>query len=145
MINRRAFIAETVRLGGVAGVVALNAARPRRAIKAAAFDGFAVFDATAVVSSADALVPGHGRELVAAWRAKHFDYQWLRTLGGQYADFQATAHDSLVAAARSLGLSLSESDRQRLVSAQATLRPWPGAVEAIRSLRAGGIRVALLS
>ena len=114
-------------------------------IRAVAFDGFAIFDATAIVPTADSLVPGRWRELLTAWRSRHFEYQWLRTLGGQYADFQRTASDALAVAAKELGLALTAATRQRLVDAQADLRPWNDTIAAVRELPASGLRLALLS
>jgi 2-haloacid dehalogenase len=114
-------------------------------IRAVAFDGFAIFDATAIVPTADSLVPGRWRELLTAWRSRHFEYQWLRTLGGQYADFQRTASDALAVAAKELGLALTAATRQRLVDAQADLRPWNDTIAAVRELRASGLCLALLS
>jgi 2-haloacid dehalogenase len=121
------------------------ALHPPAQIRAVAFDGFAIFDATAIVPVAEAVAPGKGRELVTAWRSRHFEYQWLRTLGGQYADFQRTADDALRFAAHALGLELTAADRARLVSAQAELRPWNDASVAVRELRAAGLRLAFLS
>ena len=114
-------------------------------IRAVAFDGFAIFDATAVVATADSLVPGRWRELLTAWRSRHFEYQWLRTLGGQYANFQRTAEDALAFAAKGLGLELSAATREQLVRAQADLRPWSDTISAVRELRASGLRLSLLS
>ena len=119
-------------------------ARPA-SIRAVAFDGFAIFDATAVVPTADSLVPGRWRELLTAWRSRHFEYQWIRTLGGHYADFHRTADDSLAVAAKTIGLEITAATRERLVLAQADLRPWNDTIAAVRKLRASGLRLALLS
>lgn len=145
MMRRRDFLSAA---GGfvVMGSVGRAALRARSVgIRAVAFDGFAVFDATAVIAAAEAMVPGKGRELVTAWRSRHFEYQWLRTLGGQYADFQRTADDALAFAASALRLNLTAADRDRLVQAQADLRPWNDTADAVRELRASGLRLALLS
>ena len=144
-MRRREFVAAAsgfVASGRLGRGVALH---PSARIRAVAFDGFAIFDATAILPVAEALAPGKGRELVTAWRSRHFEYQWLRTLGGQYADFQRTADDALVFAANALGLELTATDRARLVSAQAELRPWNDTSAAVRELRAAGLRLALLS
>jgi len=143
-MDRRTFVSTAG--SGVAGF-ALSAGVVQRArpVKAVAFDGFALFDATAVVPFAESLAPGRGRELVLAWRARHFEYQWLRTLGGRYEDFERTADDALVVVAKSLGLTMSRADRQRLVEAQSTLRPWPDTVAAMRQLRDAGLRLCMLS
>jgi 2-haloacid dehalogenase len=142
MMDRRGFLATV-------GVATFHAAAtrgvPRRRIRAVAFDGFAVFDPTRIVATADVVVAGRGRELVTAWRTRLFEYQWLRTLGGHYADFQQTAADALAFAAQSLGLSLDREQHARLLEAQLSLVPWPDAPGALRDLRAAGLRLAFVS
>jgi 2-haloacid dehalogenase len=144
VIGRREFVAS---LGGtmMAFPRVLHGMRVSRRIQAVAFDGFAIFDPTPVVGVADAIVTGRGRELVATWRTRLFEYQWLRTLGGRYVDFRQTASDALNAAATSLGVTLAPQDRDRLLEAQLTLVPWPDAPDAVRALRAAGLRLAFLS
>jgi len=143
-IDRREFVRAVGTVGALslAGWPTRSSSRPIRAV---AFDGFALFDATAVVPAAEALAPGRGAALVAAWRARHFEYQWLRTLGGRYEDFQKTASDALLFATRSLGIDLSDTQRRELVEAQGMLRPWPDAAAAIDELRAEGVSLSLLS
>ena len=146
-VGRREF------LGAVAAPLALSAlsdlgtlarSSPSR-IRAVAFDGFAVFDAMAIVDVAEAIVPGRGRELVMMWRARHFEYQWLRTLGGRYADFRRTAADALNYTCEALRLVIGVQERQHLVEAQLALLPWPDAASALQLLRGAGLRLALLS
>jgi 2-haloacid dehalogenase len=78
-------------------------------------------------------------------RSRQFEYQWLRTLGGRYADFRRTSDDGLRFAAKLLGFPLTDDSRERLLDAQAMLVPWPDARDAIRALRAADIRLAFLS
>jgi len=143
-MDRRKFVS-TAGSGVAAFALGARVAQRARPVKAVAFDGFALFDATAVVPFAESLAPGRGRELVLAWRARHFEYQWLRTLGGRYEDFERTADDALAVVAKSLGLTMSRADRQRLVESQSMLVPWPDAVGAIRQLREAGLRLCMLS
>ena len=143
-MNRRTFVSTTSSLAALA-LYRTSASHRASGIKAVAFDGFALFDATAIVPVAESLAPGRGRELVTAWRTKHFEYQWLRTLGGQYADFERTADDSLAVVAKTLGLAMSRADRQHLVEAQSALRPWADTAAAVRSLRDAGLRLCMLS
>lgn len=144
-MNRRTFVSTA---GSGAAAIALQRTttfQTARPFNAVAFDGFALFDATAVVPVAESLAPGSGRELVLAWRARHFEYQWLRTLGGQYADFERTADDALAVVATSLGLTMSRADRQHLIEAQSMLRAWPDTTAAIRRLRDAGLRLCIIS
>lgn len=114
-------------------------------VRAIAFDGFAIFDATTVIAVAEGIVPGLGREVVTAWRTQLFQYQWLRTLGHRYVDFEHTAGDALDFVTRSLKLSLTAADRDQIIGAQLSLTPWADARQAIDELRQMGIRLAFLS
>lgn len=147
-ITRRAFI------GSATSALAMTSlpARLRRGdhrggarVRAVAFDGYAIFDATTMIAAAESVVPGKGKELVNAWRTRQFEYQWLRTLGGRYVDFGQTGADALTFATKALGLSLSAVDRERLLTAQRTLVPWADAVATIDLLRDAGLRLAFLS
>lgn len=116
-----------------------------RPIRGVAFDGYAIFDATATVAVAESIFPGKGRDLVNAWRARQFDYQWLRTLGGRYADFAQTAADSLSFTLKSLALSVHPEERDRLLEAQLALTPWTDASGQIARMRKAGLRLSFLS
>jgi 2-haloacid dehalogenase len=94
---------------------------------------------------AEELFPGRGPELSNAWRTRQFEYTWLRTLAGRYADFWQVTEDALVFAAKSLKLDLDTRKRRRLMDAYLELRHWPDVPQAIASLKAAGIRLALLS
>ena len=126
------------------GLAPLSAAgRPR--IKAIAFDAFPIFDPRPVFALAEQLFPGKGTELSNAWRTRQFEYQWLRALSGQYADFWQVTEDSLVFAAELLKLDLTPEKRQQLMDAYLALRSWPDVLPALESLRSAGIRLAFLS
>ena len=146
-LHRREFLESLI--GGLAmsapSIRRASAASARLPVRAVAFDGFAVFDPTPVAILAEEIVPGRGTQLVTAWRSRQFEYQWLRTLGGRYADFRRTSEDGLTFAAKSLGLPLTGDARARLVDAQLMLVPWPDARDAIHALRAADIRLAFLS
>ena len=72
--------------------------------KAVVFDAFPIFDPRPVFALAETLFPGQGTALGNAWRTRQFEYQWLRTLGGHYADFWQTTEDALVFSAALLEL-----------------------------------------
>src|SRR6185295_10813450 len=55
--------------------------------RAIAFDAFTTFDPGSVATRAEEVFPGRGAELAGAWRTRQFEYAWLRTLMGRYADF----------------------------------------------------------
>ena len=93
----------------------------------------------------ETLFPGKGIELGNLWRTRQFEYQWLRTLNGHYADFWRTTSDALVFACRALHLDLSADARERLMNAYLTLTAWPDAPAALRTLKERGFRLAFLS
>ena len=88
-LNRRQFVnlatgsIATCLLGGIVPTVG-NSDPP---IKAIAFDGFTTFDPRSVSALAEELFPGRGSELSNLWRTRQFEYTWLRTVCGHYADF----------------------------------------------------------
>ena len=114
-------------------------------IKAIAFDGLAVFDARPVAALAESIFPGRGEEMSELWRARQFEYTWLRTVGRHYADFWQVTEEALVFSCRSLKLNLTKEDSDRLMQSYLGLKAWPDALAALKRLKAGGLRMALLS
>ena len=85
-VNRRNVV--TLAAGGAAAAIAgMPAEGAQTRIKAVAFDGFPIIDPHPVFAKVDEMFPGKGQELSNAWRTRLFEYTWLRTLGGHYADF----------------------------------------------------------
>jgi len=120
-------------------------AKPGSRFKAIAFDAFPIFDPRPVAALAETLFPGKGPAIMNAWRTRQFDYQWLRTLSGHYADFLQATEESLLFTANQLQLELSAGNRQELMSAWSNLQVWPDVPDAIRALRKAGLRLAFLS
>jgi len=104
-----------------------------------------VIDARPVFARVEEMFPDKGAELSAAWRTRQFEYTWLRTLGGQYADFWHVTEDALVFAAKSIKLELSPERRDRLMQTYLELKAWPDVLPALRQLRDAGLRMAFLS
>ena len=146
-LNRRQFVnlatgsVATSLLDGIVPTVG-NSDPP---IKAIAFDGFTTFDPRSVSALAEQLFPGRGPELSNAWRTRQFEYTWLRTVCGHYADFWKVTEDALVFATNMLKLELSLEKRQRLMQAYLELKSYPDALPALKSLREASIRLAFLS
>jgi 2-haloacid dehalogenase len=113
--------------------------------EAIAFDAFPIFDPRPIAARAEEFFPGKGSQLSDLWRTRQFEYQWLRTLSGQYADFRQTTDEALVFAARLLRLEMSVEKRSALMRTYLELKPWPDAVAVLRSLQRAGIRLAFLS
>jgi len=139
-------------IGWVAlGLVALAFAFPVSSVqaqprfKAVAFDYFVIFDPNSVVAEAEQAFPGKGAAFTKLWRAKQFEYCFLRSLTGRYADFFTVTEDALVYAAETMQLALPADKRARLLNAYLTLKPWPDAIDGLRKLKASGLRVITIA
>jgi 2-haloacid dehalogenase len=146
VVNRRKFV---MLAAGTAVAAAAPADRgstaESRKIKAIAFDGFPIIDPRPVFAKAEEIFPGRGTELSNAWRTRQFEYTWLRSLGGHYADFWQVTEQSLVYAAKSSGIDLSADKRDRLMQSWLALKAWPDVAPGLRQLKSAGIRMAFLS
>ena len=120
-----------------------SVSRPQ--FKAIAFDAFPILDPRPVLDLAETLFPGKGPDLGNAWRTRQFEYQWLRSLSGHYADFWQTTEDGLVFAARLLQLDLTPEKQAQLMNAYLGLKVWPDVPPALSALKEAGIRLAFLS
>src|SRR5262245_41974428 len=135
MIERRSFLT-----GSATSLVALLLGSPEPAgprelavIKAIAFDGFTVFDPRPIATLAEQLFHGRGEPLVGAWRTRQFEYTWLRTLMGRYANFWQVTEEALVFAASALKLDLTVDRRHRLMQAYLEIKAWSDARPALES------------
>jgi 2-haloacid dehalogenase len=145
--SRRSFLrfaAAGVTTGALASV-ASTAAAARSKTRAIAFDAFPILDPRPVFALAEQLFPGKGAELSNAWRTRQFEYQWLRALSGQYADFWHATEDSLVFAAELLKLDLTADKRKRLMGGYLELKAWPDVPAALEALKSASVRLAVLS
>jgi 2-haloacid dehalogenase len=113
--------------------------------KAVAFDYFVIFDANSIVPEVEKAFPGKSAEFTKLWRAKQFEYCYLRTITGRYADFFAVTEDALTYAAEAMHLEPTADTRQRLLNAYLTLKPWPDAADGLRKLKAAGVRIITIS
>jgi 2-haloacid dehalogenase len=115
------------------------ASSPR--FKAVAFDYFVLFNPDSIIPEVERVFPGEGRALTTLWRTRQFEYAWLRSMSGRYADFLAIAEDSLVYAANALNLQLTPQDKRRLLDAYLRLEPWPDTTNTLQMLRSAGVRI----
>jgi 2-haloacid dehalogenase len=146
-LDRRMFL-RCAAAGAVGAFAVPSFAAPSReppAIRALAFDAFPVFDPRPFVERCERLFPGHGQLLADLWRTRQFEYQWLRALGGTYADFWSATQDALEFAADALKLPLTLRQRDSLMQGYRELTAWPDAKPALEALRARGLGLALLS
>jgi 2-haloacid dehalogenase len=146
-LDRRSFM--TSAIAGTAVMASSRAAAAeqveRSGIKAFAFDAFTLFDPRPIFLACEAVAPGRGPDLANLWRTRQFEYQWLRSLAGQYEDFLSTTQAALEFAAQSLKIDLTSSARDRLVHGFFELGAWPDVAPALRDLRRAGKKLALLS
>ena len=146
-LGRRKFLgfaAASCAMGMLSGAMPAYAVT-RRQIKALAFDAFPIFDPRPVFELAEQLFPGKGAELGNVWRTRQFEYQWLRAMSGQYADFWQVTEDALVFSCEMLKLDLTSGKRKQLMSEYLELKVWPDVPPALKSLESKGIRLAFLS
>lgn len=120
---------------------ASNAQPPRARYAAIAFDALVLFNPDSVVSVAEREFPGKGRALTDIWRTRQFEYSWLRSLAGRYADFWTITEDALVYAGHALRIELTPPKKRRLMDAYLRLEPWPDTEKGLRRLRDAGIRI----
>jgi 2-haloacid dehalogenase len=118
-------------------------AAPR--FKAVAFDYFVLFNPNSVVPEVEKAFPGKGIEFTKAWRAKQFEYGFLRSITGRHEDFFKVTEDALVYTAAAMDLPLPPEMRERLLGAYLTLQPWPDSIAALRKLKAAGVRLITIA
>jgi 2-haloacid dehalogenase len=120
--------------------------RPARArYRAVAFDYLVLFNPDSVLPASELAAPGKGRELTSVWRTRQFEYSWLRSITGRYADFSTITGEALSFAVNAVHVELTTPQRQALLNAYLRLDPWPDTVRALQRLRSSGVRVIALA
>ena len=114
-------------------------------IKAIGFDAYTIFNPLSVDAVIDETFPGKGTQLASAWRGRIFEYCWLRTLNRTYVDFWQVLDDALVFAFKAAKIELKPDARDKFMDAFLRVKPWPDSVEALKSMRQAGIRLAYVS
>ena len=114
-------------------------------VRAAVFDAYGtLFDLATATASARDVLGDRLPALAELWRAKQLQYTWLRSLAAQHADFWRVTEEALDFALDALGISDGEL-RERLMGAYERLGPYADALPALERLKAGGLRLAILS
>jgi 2-haloacid dehalogenase len=147
MMSRRSVLAlgAAGMAAGWAGPALMRGTADRASIQAVAFDAFAILNPRPVFDACEALFPGHGNELGQLWRTRQFEYQWLRSLSGRYADFWSVTRSALEFAARSLSLSLTSAQQDDLMQGYLLMSAWPDVQPALAALRRSGRHLVVLS
>jgi 2-haloacid dehalogenase len=139
----RAVVASVALLAAAVSTRAAPPSEPR--FKAVAFDYFVLFDPSSVVPEVEKIFPGKGADFAKAWRSKQFEYGFLRSIARSHRDFFAVTADALDYTAEAMHLPLSPKARQRLLEAYLALQPWPDTIDALKRLRAAGVRIITIA
>jgi 2-haloacid dehalogenase len=108
-----------------------------REISALVFDAYGtLFDVHSVAALAESLFPGKGGALSQAWRGKQLEYTWLRSLIGQYEDFERVTRASLEWALAAQRVVAGEGAKSALVDEYRRLAMFPEVPEALKKLAA---------
>jgi 2-haloacid dehalogenase len=147
-INRREFVTLVAGAAASGLLVPASIAMGQSSlskIKAVVFDAFPIFDPRPVFALAEQIFPDHGLELSNLWRTRQFEYTWLRSMMGEYADFWQVTGDALVFAAHTLKLDLTPERQTQLMQAYLELKVWPDVPPALKTLRNSNLRLGILS
>ena len=113
-------------------------------IQACVFDAYGtLFDVHSAVARLRARVGEHAEALSQLWRAKQLEYTWLRALMGAHAGFWQVTADALDYALARTGVD--PAVREPLMQAYLALDAYPEVADTLRRLRAGELKIALLS
>jgi 2-haloacid dehalogenase len=113
--------------------------------KAIAFDYFVLFDPNSVVPVVENAFPGRGIEFTKAWRAKQFEYGFLRSITDRHEDFFKVTEGALIYTAALLRLELTSEKKRRLLNSYLTLKPWPDAEAALKRFKDAGMRIITIA
>ena len=109
------------------------------------FDAYGtLFDVHAAVRRYAEAVGPDGQLLSEIWRAKQLEYSWVRTLMGAYADFWQLTEQALDYAFGRVP-SVDRSIRDKLLEAYWQCDCYPEVPLVLKSLKAEGARLAILS
>ena len=114
-------------------------------IEACVFDAYGtLFDYNAAAARHGAALGDKAAPLAELWRLKQLQYTWLRSLMGRYAGFWQVTGDALDFSMGELGIE-DAALRAGLMDAYRTLDAYPEVPETLATLRAHGLKCAILS
>lgn len=114
-------------------------------IRACVFDAYGIlFDVNSAAVQAKDALGEKWQPLADLWCTKQLQYTWLRGLMGRHADFWQVTGDALDYAMASLKLD-APSLRDRLMGLYLRLDVYPEVKDALKRLKAGGMKLAILS
>jgi len=114
-------------------------------IKACVFDAYGtLFDVSSVARGCKEALGDRWEQFSDLWRSKQLQYTWLRGLSGHHADFWQVTGDALDFAMATLHVE-DRQLRDHLLERYLSLEAFPEVPETLRRLRAGGLKLAVLS
>ena len=114
-------------------------------IKACVFDAYGtLFDVNSAARSLQIELGDRWQPLAELWRTKQLQYTWLRGLGGHHADFWTVTSDALSFALETLKMEGPEL-HPRLMTLYLSLNVYPDVIDTLRQLKAGNMKLAILS
>lgn len=114
-------------------------------IEACVFDAYGtLFDVNSAAQAAQDALGEKWQPLAEMWRAKQLQYTWLRGLGGRHADFWQVTGDALDFSMSSMRVE-DPALRTRLMNPYMVLNAYPEVPETLKRLKAGGMKLAILS
>ena len=114
-------------------------------IGACVFDAYGtLFDVNAAAAQCRDALGDKADELSALWRTRQLEYTWLRSLMQEYVEFWQVTGDGLDYALAVLGID-DDALRQRLMDIYMRLDAYPEVKDVLTSLKAGGLKTAILS
>jgi 2-haloacid dehalogenase len=124
--------------------VTAAAGAPLLSVRAFVFDAYGtLFDVASAAARHRSSLGDKHAALSQLWRQKQLEYSWLRTLMGRHADFAEITADALDYALEALALPAHLRDR--LLEIYLRLDAYPDASSTLKSLRARGLKTAILS
>lgn len=119
-------------------------------IRACVFDAYGtLFDVHSAVAQCREQFPDPERQADRAsgiWRTKQLQYTWLRSLQNRHTDFWQVTSDALdFALEEVLGSAVPEGLKDALMDSYLTLEAYPEVLAMLETLRAKGLKTAILS
>jgi 2-haloacid dehalogenase len=114
-------------------------------VQACVFDAYGtLFDFAAAARKCRDVLGDDIDKLTALWRDKQLQYTWLRAAQSRHADFWQVTGDALDFSLETMGIETSGL-RDRLMKLYLTLDPFPEVSDVLGTLKAAGLRTAILS
>ena len=114
-------------------------------ISVCVFDAYGtLFDYNSAAARHSAALGDKAAPLADLWRLKQLQYTWLRSLMGRYAGFWQVTGEALDFSLGKLGIE-DEALRANLMEAYLSLDAYPEVTGMLATLRAHGLRTAILS